>query len=170
MGYQKALEILSRRTAQPGTDDSRLEAEVARYHQAIGDVHRQAENRTAALQSYDAAERSGASSQDCPGTGREQRGRDRVVAVRKPRAPRRPGDPARPHWHGPREGRRAREGRSVLWRGGPDRVERRAQRKKVRRSERAPPSSGQDVHQARRSSSRAAHGCPVRSGGSSATR
>ncbi len=56
MGYQKALEILSRRTAQPGTDDSRLEAEVARYQQAIGDVHRQAENRTAALQSYDAAE------------------------------------------------------------------------------------------------------------------
>jgi len=55
-GYQKALEILARRTAQPGTDDSRLEAEVARYHQAKGDVHRQAENLTAALQSYQAAE------------------------------------------------------------------------------------------------------------------
>ena len=55
-GYRKALEVLSRRTERPGDDDSRHQAEVARCHQAIGDVHRQAEDLPAALQSYRAAE------------------------------------------------------------------------------------------------------------------
>ena len=45
-----------RRTRRPGDDDSRHQAELAQCHLAIGDVHRQAEDLPAALQSYRAAE------------------------------------------------------------------------------------------------------------------
>jgi tetratricopeptide (TPR) repeat protein len=55
-GYEKALEILSRPAGASGTDGARLEAERARYQQAIGDVHLQAGDLAAAMRSYQAAE------------------------------------------------------------------------------------------------------------------
>src|SRR5262249_20356746 len=55
-GYQKALEILATEAGRPGGEDPGLQAEQASYHQAVGDVHHQAGDRTPALQAYQAAE------------------------------------------------------------------------------------------------------------------
>ncbi len=45
-GYREGPRDPLRASDRSGTDDSRLQAELARYHQAIGDVHRQAEDLT----------------------------------------------------------------------------------------------------------------------------